>query len=133
MTFVIFTGSVSAQLEYNHPNQDIPVKTQEQLNKSLETAKIVKGTGTVITLTGVGFFVASAIKAVQLDNEYGAVDPPREENAKWARLVLGGCALTTIGLGTRLVGRVHEKKIKAELVKFQGSGMSYGLALKVRF
>jgi hypothetical protein len=76
VTFVIFTVSAFAQLEYQHPSQNKPVKTQEQLNKSLETAKIVKGTGTVITLTGIGLLVAGFVKGVQLDKEYGSQEVP---------------------------------------------------------
>ncbi|HUX96242.1 MAG TPA: hypothetical protein VMV47_10970 [Bacteroidales bacterium] len=132
VTVVILTFSVSGQSEYSS-NKGKPPKTQEELNQSLITAKTVKGTGTVIALTGVGLLVASIVKGAQLDKEYGAVDPPPEENAKWAGMVLGGCALTTIGLGTRIAGKVKVKKIEAELVKFQGSAVGYGIGLKIRF
>ena len=132
VSFVILTVSGSAQTEY-HSNQGKPPKTQEELNRSLKTAKAVKGTGTVIALTGGLLLVASIVKGVRLDREYGAVDPPPEENAKWAAMVTGGVALTTIGLGTRIVGKVKVKKIKAELVKFQGSASGYGVGLKIRF
>jgi hypothetical protein len=66
LTFIILTVSGFAQSEYPS-SQGKPPKTQEELNQSLKTAKIVKGTGTVIALTGVGLFVASIVKGAQLD------------------------------------------------------------------
>jgi len=130
LLLVILTCTVVAQ--------PLSPLNQEQLNRSLVNAKITKGTGALLTATGIVLFTTGLVMLGNSPTECDMINQytyGRCHVTEWkgGSQILTGLGLTTIGVPVWVIGAIKKRHIKIELAKYQGSASIYGIRLKIRF
>lgn len=103
--------------------------TQEQLKVALVKAKILKGTGIVLIISGCALLVGTD-KYLETHPNYQKDREPRDRG--YESYFFGPLVIAS-GIPLLAIGWTKKRHIKVALTKFNGSASINGIGIKIRF
>jgi hypothetical protein len=119
-------------------NDTVETNGQEQLDRSLVNAKITKGAGALLTVTGTVLITAGLVKLGNSPTECDMINPWTTGRCHVTELqgggtILAGFGLASVGMPLWVIGTIKKRHVKIGIAKYKSSASIFGIGLKIRF